>query len=83
MAGAEMGKIEPVCPPAALRKPQAAAHCGMGVGYFDQMVTRASCRSREPLAMALRFGCAQSWRRLCWPRQARAQRASRTRVIGC
>ncbi len=34
-----MAKIEPVCPPAALRKPQAAAHCGMGIGYFEQMVS--------------------------------------------
>jgi len=34
-----MAKIEPVCPPAALRKLQAAAHCGMGIGYFEQMVS--------------------------------------------
>ncbi len=34
-----MPKLEHICPPAALRRPHAAAYVGCSAGYFDGLVS--------------------------------------------
>ena len=36
---ADQRKPDPICDPAALRKPDAAAHCGVSAGYFTKLVS--------------------------------------------